>query len=236
MTQALGMMFFIPLVWGEVLNITAEAVCRQSGGVGVAQAPPSKRKAAWLRYPVGLCRFSHNCYLTVINSGGFEPPPLFRPIEIYTLLYYMPVPWLQWVIFQVAGIGFAHSSFPQSIEREFVLLLFGIPLFILCATSFFLYRLLPQLPHIHEVASIFVCILAMLVAMATIFGVIILLDRLIQRVGNARAGHILGIPSESTERRLLINFLLDLGMIIVYYAYIFDSRNTFNPSWLGAFG
>ncbi len=234
-TQSLTLTYAVALVFGEALNLSAEACLRNEGAGGAPAASSS----------------SHS----PLSPTKQELLSAYARFLLH-VLQALPVWWLSKNIAATAErMSFldttdaTHLFFMASLLVTIVFLLFfsfdpddaGLSIYTaLCTTSFpflllflrFLQLALTMADHLSlygvQALSIcfgFACVFACWLGWITL-----------RRLGRSRLGQALGVPRSSPELRCLVLFLVLLLLVVLSYFFTFDGTGTANPPWLARFG
>jgi len=253
-TQAFALMFVVALVLGEGLNVFAERSLRRDGSGNnystdppVSPPQPSSERQKSLSYYlfVGTHELSHwwlvknlltaaEIAISIKNRGSILVSVWSTSIASIVGLLHLILNITQlWspTAFYESLLDWLSVDGPQLIGiYPFAILTFGLCSLLsefydsrhrgnsnLLALSFIFFGL-------GGVVAISTCLLCWLGWSA------------LRNLSQSRLGQVLGLPRGTSELCFFISFLAFLLLVVLSYAYTFNSAGTANPTWLGIFG
>lgn len=246
-TQSLALVYAVALVFGEALNIAAEASLRSSSARPPVRPQPSPARQKLLSAPAHVFLL----LLQVLPASGlvlmlaiiadmknWNSSPFVWSLDGAIEEGMLPISWslMAAIVFGTVAIVLTSDLDDDSYIGEwfvafvpFQLLTLVVPP--LLRQSF--WRDLDSLSSNELLTMVTVTVIlgSLLVSPLCWLGFIAF-----QHLGRNRLGEILGVPRRPSELCCLMSFLFLLLVSVLSYAYAFDGAGTVNPSWLGIFG
>ena len=256
LTKAVAFIFFVALVFGEVLNLSASAMLASNASEATDSDPPeadddvhllsdlpgpghqdestnsAEPSRAWVRNAVAfLALGAEEIHIFVATWRALS---LFQ-YGIVTLLsaHATRTLWLVFLsVFVSAALGFLRARVSESP---------GVAFFA-CAVAG--YQAFLEIVRAEEgEISWFALVLGWIAGfpfallycfyLSAIWG---LLTEILGDMYGTRVGNVLGISCDGREHGMIGMFLWTIVLCVLHYAYLFDGTGTYNPTWTGIFG
>ncbi|KAH8661712.1 hypothetical protein BGZ61DRAFT_463503 [Ilyonectria robusta] len=221
LTQITALMFFVPMVLGEVLNLCALTFFHQSG------VRKTDYDGCWaLR--------AHSWWLKAINPSSIAIHEFLSAFLLLNIMHPDFEPPLGIFLLLLAGfsISFVALHFLTSkVDEEEV----ATAIRVIVSKS--VYAVVsPSVIGSTVGGGLFLLfIICFIVNIAFLLG-IVAVPLLALSYLSTLFGHVLGIPRTALGQVLLHSFLLNIAIAVLGYAYVFNGTGTENPSWVGVFG
>jgi hypothetical protein len=246
-TQTLAMMYFISMILGEILNITAEASFRQIPAESVGrQHLLSESKPTWH----GL--FKKTCYIFQLGltmqslALVVQPLSLFNdpanPNDFYAwCMTYSILAIMSMMFWKRPAISELEETLGFNYFSHFYIMT-ALPLIHISHLSFdnYVSKLTQDLTPLRDTLVVIPYVLIIVVVAGLLGEISLIVWRLsllwMEWLSKIRFGQIMGIPATRLEANHLMVFLINVTVSLCCYAYLFNGTGTANPSWVGVFG
>jgi hypothetical protein len=247
-TQSVALTYAVALVFGEALNLSAEVYLRnQNAGDDFAARPSSQLQLSPTSPSlVSRCVFlglhilqaAPVWWLTPNLFAALGEAVNFRPLALAAVIISAIFPAIicsyGWVWFVYRGTG--HRFFGEGDVLSLPIISFPFSMLsfqLLLESSYILDRVDG---YVRSFFGVYGFVLLGLGLFAFFCWLAIIAFWLLGSLARSRVGRILGLPRSSLELRSFVMFLLLLLLVVLSYAYVFDSAGTVNPGWLAVFG
>lgn len=242
LTKALALVFFLSIVFGEVISISASTVVHVATDTEIGHPPePSQQDN-----PTPLTRSPASIILAILPATAEAAHIAIVSYTTFALIqhaFFVSIP-PEEKLYSVIMISTLSVVFPMMVDyfrfnHEFVAifaaaLLAGLQSFLEAS------REDPgaDLEGSWEVTLGSSLISLLLGVLYWIIGTLIrnTFWLLVYAVHGTRVGGVFGVSGDAREQDMLGLFLWTAVIYVLAYAYLFDGTGTYNPSWTGVFG
>jgi len=214
-TQTIALMFFISLLMGEVLNISAVIFFGRSGII------ESDYESSLLQNGELLIQITQAMSMSTMTTLKgclcMSATSALTFADMDRLLWTSTS--ITWFFLTLLGLMSLTSDIdmPASVHH-LMPALSGSPYLVIVGV--------PDVVNMLIIIAYSAIVTPIILAAMTIF----------TRFTRTQIARTLGLPQTHSERSMLIFFLNNFLCTILLYAYTFDSSDTYNPSWVGVFG
>jgi hypothetical protein len=244
-TQAMAMMYFLSLIFGETISMIYEATHENPRTPGATPDPapnaqevgknlPSDTRPGWLK----SCKIAIYVLQAAVTFLVLSKLPS-NHIEdaLYEYAKNSTVSHWEFKDKTVIYSGFLSSAIATYYVMEDDGVFFTFPPYVAFVTI--VTRLYSHLGAIFGLSQgLFIMMLVLLGALLCIsyVALITILFYASRGFGKTRVGRLLDFRSEFDDKMDLVGFLVNVVCTVVGYTYLFNETGTINPSWVGIFG